>query len=273
MTTTTAEAAKVMAHLEFLLQAAWPDLRVHVTSVTDQWAAMAISGPDSRKLLIAAGASIDVSNEALPFMGVRDAQIGDILVRIHRISFSGELAYEVYTPAGYGEALWDRLLEAGRPLGLVFYGLEALGALRIEKGHVAGSEIDGRTTLDDLGLGQMASRKKFFIGAVLRRREALESPDRPRLVGFVPVDKSQRLLSGAIIQPHKGPHAGHGLGHVSATTFSPQLGHDVALGFVAGGLRRDGEIVDACYPLRNEVVAVQVTSPRLFDPEGTRLHA
>src|SRR5690606_32039734 len=111
----------------------------------------------------------DVSSAALPFMGVRDCRFGDLPARLHRISFSGELAYEVYTPAGLGEALWQRLVDAGKPLDLVVYGVEALGALRIEKGHVAGSEIDGRTTLDDLGLGRMASRKKPYIGAVLSR--------------------------------------------------------------------------------------------------------
>jgi glycine cleavage system aminomethyltransferase T len=271
MTTTTAEAAKVMSHLEFLLQTAWPDLRVHVTSVTDQWAAVAVSGPQARALLDAAGIDIDVSNEALPFMGVREGRIGDIPVRVHRVSFSGELAYELFTQAGFGEALMQRLVDTGRPLDLVLYGVEALGALRIEKGHVAGSEIDGRTTLEDLGLGRMASRRKLFIGSVLRQREALQDPERPRLVGLVPADKAARLRTGAIIQPHGGPHAGHGLGHVSATTWSPQLGHDIALGFVAGGLGREGQLVDACYPLAGEVVTVRVTSPRFVDPEGARL--
>jgi sarcosine oxidase subunit alpha len=273
MTTTTAEAGKVMAHLEFLLQTAWPDLRAHVTSVTDQWAAMAVSGPSSRELLAAVGTNVDISNQGLPFMGVREGQIGEIPVRLHRVSFSGELAYEIYTPAGYGESLWDRLVSVGQPFGLVLYGVEALGALRIEKGHVAGSEIDGRTTLDDLGLGRMASKKKPFVGAVLRQRQALVDADRPRLVGFVPVDSSKRLRSGTIIQPLNGPHSGHGLGYVSATTYSPQLGHDIALGFVAGGAKREGELFDACYPLENEVVAVRVTSPHFIDPQGERLHA
>jgi sarcosine oxidase subunit alpha len=138
---------------------------------------------------------------------------------------------------------------------------------------VAGSEIDGRTTLDDLGLGRMASRKKPFVGAVLRQRQALTDADRPRLVGFVPVDSSKRLRSGTIIQPLNGPHSGHGLGYVSATTYSPQLGHYIALGFVAGGAKREGELFDACYPLENEVVAVRVTSPHFIDPQGERLHA
>jgi sarcosine oxidase subunit alpha len=272
LTTTTAEAAKVMAHLEWLLQAAWPELKVHVTGVTDQWAAIAVSGPRSRALLVAAGADIDMSNEALPFMGVRDCRFGDLPVRLHRVSFSGELAYEAYTPAGYGEALWQRLVDAGRPLDLVVYGVEAMAALRIEKGHVAGSEIDGRTTLDDLGLGLMASRKKPFIGGVLRQRPALLDHGRPQLVGLTPVDGSKRLRAGAILQPHGGPHRGHGLGHVTAPTYSPQLGHYVALALVAGGPRRHGEVLDACYPLDGDVTAVRVTAPHFFDPRGERLH-
>jgi sarcosine oxidase subunit alpha len=204
-------------------------------------------------------------------MGVRDGRIGALPVRLHRVSFSGELAYELYTPAGFGEALWQRLMEAGQPLGLVPYGVEALGALRIEKGHVAGSEIDGRTTLEDLGLGRMASQRKPFIGSVLREREALRDPGRPRLVGFVPVDKAQRLRTSAVIQPHGGPHAGHGLGHVSAATFSPALGHDIALGLIAGGSEREGQVFDACYPVAEEVVAVRVVAPHFVDPDGARL--
>lgn len=271
MTTTTAEAAKVLAHLEWLLQAAWPDLRVHVTSVTDQWAAMAVSGPNSRKLIAAAGADIDLSNDALPHLAVRQCRIGGLPARLHRLSFSGELAYEIFTPAGFGEAVWQRLIDAGEPSGLVPYGVEALAALRIEKGHVAGSEIDGRTTLDDLGLGRMASRRKPFVGCVLRHREALLAEDRLQLVGLEPVDSTRRLRGGAILQPHGGPHRGHGLGHVTATTYSPELGHYVALALVAGGMRREGELLDACFPLADEVTPVRVIPPRFIDPEGKRL--
>ncbi|GIK97076.1 MAG: sarcosine oxidase subunit alpha [Alphaproteobacteria bacterium] len=271
MTTTTAEAAKVLAHLEWLLQAAWPELRVHVASVTDQWAAMAVSGPNSRKLIAAAGADTDLSNEALPHLGVRPCRIGGLPARLHRLSFSGELAYEIYTPAGFGEAVWQRLVDAGEPFGLVPYGVEALAALRIEKGHVAGSEIDGRTTLDDLGLGRMASRRKPFVGGVLRHREALLDEDRLQLVGLEPVDGTRRLRGGAILQPHGGPHRGHGLGHVTATTYSPERGHYVALALVTGGMRREGELLDACFPLNDEITPVRVIAPRFIDPEGRRL--
>ncbi|MEZ5773877.1 MAG: sarcosine oxidase subunit alpha family protein [Hyphomicrobiaceae bacterium] len=271
MTTTTAEAAKVMMHLEWLLQAAWPELKVHVTSVTDQWGGVAIAGPNARALLKDAIPSIDFSNEAFPFMGYRTGTAeGGIPVRVHRISFSGELAYEVFCGAGHGSALCDLLFEKGKRHGLVLYGVEALGTLRIEKGHVAGGEIDGRTTLEDLGLEKMASKAKPYIGSVLRQRPDMTSPARQRFVGLKAVDPNTRIRPGMILQPHKGPHQGHGLGHVTATTYSPVLGQSIGLGLVAAGLARKGEIVDAVYPLKGDVTAVEIVSPHFFDPEGKR---
>ena len=273
MTTTTANAGRVMAHLEFLLQTAWPDLKVQVTSVTDQWAGMAVAGPNSRALLADAVSDIDLGNEALPFMGVAEGHVGDIPVRIFRISFSGELAYEVFTPAGFGTALWERLHGAGRNHGLVLYGLEALGALRVEKGHVAGPELDGRTTIGDLGLGRMASTKKPFIGSVLMHREGLKREDRPTLVGLIPEDGAARLRAGAILHESGKTPEGHGLGHVTSVTYSPALGHYVALGLLAGGMKREGEVVQAVYPVKDQSVAVKVASPHFFDPEGKRVYA
>ncbi|RUW71646.1 sarcosine oxidase subunit alpha family protein, partial [Mesorhizobium sp. M1E.F.Ca.ET.063.01.1.1] len=153
MTTSTAKAADVLSRLEFLLDTAWPELRVAVTSVSDEWAAMSIAGPKSRDILAAAFPELDVSNEALPHMGFIEAEFDGRALRIIRLSYSGERAYEIYVGASHGERLWGRLLEVGAPFGLKPYGVEALGALRVEKGHVAGPEIDGRTPLDELGLG------------------------------------------------------------------------------------------------------------------------
>ncbi|MEZ5924058.1 MAG: sarcosine oxidase subunit alpha family protein [Hyphomicrobiaceae bacterium] len=273
LTTTTAEAAKVMSHLEWLLQTAWPDLKVHVTSVTDQWGGVAVAGPNARKLLADCVADIDMSNDAFPFMGVRvGSGHGSVPLRIHRISFSGELAYEVFTPSGYGSALMDLLMAKGKAHGLVLYGVEALGALRIEKGHVAGNEIDGRTTLEDLGLAKMASTKKPYVGSVLRNRPAMQSEDRQRLVGLRPVDRKARIRPGMILQPHGGPHQGHGLGHVTSTTYSPQLGHSIALGLCKGGMSNEGQVIDAVFPLQGDVVPVEIVSPHFFDHEGKRLH-
>ena len=272
MTTTTAEAAKVMTHLEWLLQTVWPELKVHVTSVTDQWGGVAVAGPNARALLDDAIDDIDFADANLPFMGVREGHVDDIPVRVHRVSFSGELAYEVFCPSGYCGALADRLVDLGRKHGLILYGVEALGALRIEKGHIAGNEIDGRTTLEDLGMEKMASKQKPFIGSVLRQRPDLTDPGRMQVVGLKPVDRKQRIRPGSVLMPHKGPHEGFGYGHVTSTTYSPALGHSIGLGLVKGGRSLQGTVIDACYPLKGDVVAVEIVSPHMFDPEGKRLH-
>ena len=272
LTTTTAEAAKVMSHLEWLLQTAWPDLRVHVTSVTDQWGGVAIAGPNARKLLAGVVRDVDFSNDAFPFMGVRQGHAGDVPVRVHRVSFSGELAYEVFAASGHCEALAEALASAGKPHGLVLYGVEALGALRIEKGHIAGGEIDGRHSLEDLRMEKMASKLKPYVGSVLRNRPEMQGTDRPRLVGLKPVDRTKRIRPGMILQPHQGPYQGHGLGHVSSTTYSPALGHSIALGFVIGGAEMEGKVIDAVYPLKGDIVAVEVVSPHMFDAKGDRLN-
>lgn len=270
MTTTTLGAGKVMTFLEYLLQVAWPALRVQVTSVTSQWAAMAIAGPRSRDLLARVVRGIDFANAAFPFMGVREGSIDGVSVRLLRVSFSGEMAWEVYAPAGYGEAVWQAIFDAGRAFDLVVYGTEALGALRVEKGHIAGGEIEGRTTLADMGLARMASSKKPFVGGVLAQREGLRDARRPQLVGLEAAGADARLRAGAILcEP--GRHEGHGIGFVSSVTYSPALRRHIALGFVAGGMAREGTVVDAVFAVRNEVIPVRVRSPHFVDPEGARL--
>lgn len=272
MTTTTGGAGKVMTFLEYLLQTTWPELKVQLTSVTSQWAAIAVAGPRSRDLVAALVRDVDFGNAAFPSMGVRHGHIGALPVRLLRISFSGELAYEVYTPAGFGEDLWQTVSDAGRAFGLVTYGVEALGALRIEKGHVAGAEIDGRTTLADMGLARMASMKKPYIGSALMRREGLADGNRPQLVGLEAASGDIALRAGAILcEP--GRHQGHGIGFISSVTYSPALGRHIAMGFVAGGMSREGKLIDAVFPLRGEVTAVRVRSPHFVDPEGARLNA
>jgi len=275
MTTTTANAAAVLTHLEYLLQIVWPDLRVQVTSETEQWAAMAIAGPRARTVLARVVEGLDVSDASLPFMGVRDAHISGAPVRIFRISFSGELAYEINTPADYGRGLWEALLAAGTGEDIIPYGLEAMGILRIEKGHVAGPELNGRTTAEDLGLGRLVSEKKLdFIGKHLRARPALKEPTRQRLVGLVPVDGASKLKPGAQIVAEPTPTLpGKSLGHITSTAHSSVLGHSVALALVSGGLERKGETLYAAYFLENgTTVPVRVVDPVFVDPEGKRLH-
>lgn len=274
MSTTTANAGPVMAHLEYHLQVVWPELRVDVTSISEQWAAMAISGPLSRGVLAAALDATSITDDALPFMGVVEGQIDGTRVRIHRISFSGELAYELYVSADYGDAVWTRLIEAGRPFDIIPYGTEAMGALRIEKGHVAGPEMDGRTTLGDLGLEKMASTKKPFIGSVLRHREALVSDDRMTLVGLKVVSRSDRIRQGAhIVEQDDKAMESYNIGHVTSVTYSPVLGCYIALAMLRGGRGRIGDMVKVVYPLKDESVLVNVTDPIFYDPEGERIHA
>ncbi len=273
MTTTTANAAPVLAQLEFLLAAVWPELKVAVTSVTDQWAGMALSGPKSREVLAAAVDDIDMSNAAFPFMGVRRGHIGGVAVLIARLSFSGELAYEVYCGAHHGEAVWKRIMQAGEAFGIIPYGIEALGALRIEKGHVAGPELDGRTTAADLGLEGMVSRSKHYIGSAMLDREGLSDPKRLKLVALVSSD-GDRIRAGAhLIAPEDKSKPPRSLGHITSVTYSPVLEAYIALGLLEDGRNRIGQKLIASYPLKNIDVAVEVISPHFYDPDGSRMHA
>ena len=272
MTTSTAKAADVMSHLEFLLDTAWPDLRVAVTSVSDEWAAMSVAGPQSRRILAAACPQLDVSNDGLPQMGMLEAEFHGQPLRILRLSYSGERAYEIYVGATAGEALWCHLLDVGEPLGLMPYGVEALGALRIEKGHVAGPEIDGRTTLDDLGLGRMTRKRRDFVGDVLRQRPAFTDEKRQRLVGLEPIQPSARLRSGALLFLPGDTQCGHGRGRVTSITYSPERGHYVGLALLAADVAEENTEILAVHPIKSETVRVRVVSPVFLDPEGERLH-
>ncbi|WP_342618031.1 sarcosine oxidase subunit alpha family protein [Rhodoferax sp. GW822-FHT02A01] len=274
MTTTTAQAARVMSHLEFLLQVVWPDLRVTVASVSDQWAAMSVAGPKVRDVMRAAFPGLDFSNEAFPFMGVLDATLEGALagvkVRIIRLTFSGEMAYEVYTPTHHGRAIWDHLMQAGKPWNLGSYGLEALGSLRIEKGHVVGSEMDGRTTLDDMGAGKMASQLKPFWGDALRRSENLTRKDRAALVGLEALDANEPPNNGAILFFADDEIKGHGRGHITSTTYSKHVGKPIALGLLQGGTSHVGQIVVAASPVHGRQYKLKVVEPCFLDPEGNR---
>jgi sarcosine oxidase subunit alpha len=262
----------VLSRLEFLLDTAWPDLRVAVTSVTDEWAAMSVAGPKSREILAAAFPALDVSNAALPHMGVIEGEFEGRALRIIRLSYSGERAYEVYAGASAGERVWSRLIEAGGPFGLKPYGVEALGALRVEKGHVAGPEMDGRTTLDDLGLGRMVGKRAGFVGDVLRRRPAFHDADRQRLVGLECAEPGKRLTGGAALFRPDDAVKGHGRGRVTSVTYSPTLGTYIGLGLLAGDIAAEGEEVLAVHTVKNETVRARIVSPVFLDPQGERLH-
>ena len=272
MTTTTANAGKVMQHLEYLLDVVWPDLKVHLTSVTDEWAGAAIGGPKAREILAACVTGAAVDNDALPFMGIVHGEISGAPVMICRLSFSGEMAFEVYCGAGHGAHVWNALIEAGKPFGMVPYGLEALGTLRIEKGHVTGAEIDGRTTARDLHLDWMLSKKKPFVGSMTMDREGLAATDRVALVGVVSLD-NRPLAGGAHIVEQLDEAAPRGsIGHISAACYSPALGKYIALALVKGGKSRYGARVFVSDPLRKRFGPVEIVSHHFFDAEGSRMH-
>ncbi|RWL57587.1 glycine cleavage T C-terminal barrel domain-containing protein, partial [Mesorhizobium sp.] len=273
LTTTTAKAGLVMQHLEFCRQVLFPELDVQLTSVSDQWAQFSIAGPKTRDLLKEiVDPAEDLSNEGFPFMGAREVKLrGDLKARLFRISFSGEMAFEISLPARYGEAMARNLMVAGKPFGVTPYGTEALGVMRIEKGHVAGPELNGTTTAGDLGLGKMMSTRKDFIGRVMAGREALTAPNRQVVVGIKPTDKGRHLRSGAHVIP-KGetPGPDNDQGYVTSVCFSPVLDQWIGLGLVERGRERIGEIVLAHDPLRGEDYDVELCNPVFYDPDGGR---
>ena len=274
VTTTTVNAVKVMQHLEFCAQVLWPELDVQMVSVTEQWAQYAVAGPRARDVLQSVvDPSFDISNDAFPYLAAGEVTVcGGTPARLFRLSFSGELAYEVAVPARFGDALIRKIVEEGAAFGIAPYGTEALGVLRIEKGHPAGGELNGQTTAHDLGLGKLLSVKKDFIGRFMAARPALTDPSRSSLVGLRPVNREDRLRAGAHLIP-KGAEAtaANDQGYVTSIAFSTSLGQWLGLGLLANGPQRHGEIVRAYDPVRAGDVEVEACPPCHIDPEGARL--
>jgi heterotetrameric sarcosine oxidase alpha subunit len=274
VTTTTANAVKVMQHLEFAQQCLWPALDVEMVSVTEQWAQYAVAGPRARDVLQGiVDPAYDLSNAAFPYLACGDVTVcGGTPGRLYRLSFSGEMAYEIGVPARYGDSLARAIMEAGAAYGIAPYGTEALGVLRIEKGHPAGSELNGQTSAHDLGFGKMLSAKKDFIGRFMAARPALTDPGRPSLVGLRPIDREERIRSGAHLIPKDAEAtAKNDQGYVTSIAFSPSLNHWLGLSLLARGPERHGEIVRAYDPVRGGDVLVEVRPPCFIDPEGERL--
>jgi methylglutamate dehydrogenase subunit C len=272
VTTTTANAARVMQHIDFARQVLWPELDAQAVSVTEQWATYAIAGPFARKLVQRLLPDLDLSNATFPFMAAAETSWGKCDARLFRVSFSGELAFELAVPASFGEELLLAILKLGSDLGITPYGTEALGVMRIEKGHAAGAELNGQTTAFDLGMGRMLSAKKDFIGRAMAGRPALISPYRPRLVGLRPVDGRSRIRAGAHLLP-KGAaaHAVNDQGYVTSAAFSPTLGLPIALALLRNGPDRYGEILTVHDPVRDGDVEAIVCNPVFVDPDGERV--
>ncbi len=268
LTTTTVNAATVLEHLEFHRQTVYPHWDVAITDVGDHWAQFAVAGPLSRALLSEILENTDLSNAAFPFMAAAGVRVAGIPGRLFRISFSGELAYEVAVPARHALGVWSTLIALGTPMGLKPYGLDALNTLRIEKGHMTGAELNGQTTASDLGLGRLCKAHGDYIGATLRRRPALNGGTRLELVGVRPIDGEQRLRNGTHLLD---PDSGASLGFVtSATPATEQVGW-VGLALLSGGHARHGQRLIATAPIHDETYAVDITSPHHLDPENTRV--
>ena len=271
MTTTTANAVTVFRHLEFCRQCLWPDLDVQLISTTEAWAQFSVAGPNARKLL-AKVVDQDISDAAFPYMAAGNITVGGLRARLFRISFSGELAYEIAVPTRYGDAMIRALMAAGAEFGAVVYGTEALGVLRVEKGHVAGNELNGTSTALNMGLGKMVSRKKDCVGMVLSQREGMVRADGLRLVGVKPVDPAQPLKAGShLLKTGAAAVAEQDDGWLTSMVYSPHLGSHIALGYLKNGANRLGEKMRAINLLAGTDTEIEIVSPHFIDPEGERL--
>ena len=277
LTTTSVNAPEVLSRLEFYWQRDCPNYQLAINDVTDQWATIAVAGPNSRELLRRLWPQ-GLSAAELPFMRWRSLTWQGERVLIFRVSFSGELGYELHIAADYGQALWELLLEAGADLGVAPYGLEALDNMRIEKGHPAGGELTGRSSASDLNMYRLLSAKKNYVGQAMAERPALQEAERGQLVGLRALE-GERLLAGGsqLIVAHseipvQAPVSS--LGFVSSVGYSPELGSAIALGFMTGGLQRwFGEHVLAANPAESDYRMCEVVSPHFVDPEGERLRS
>jgi sarcosine oxidase subunit alpha len=274
VTTTTGGAARVLAHMEDYLQTEWPELDVFLTSTTEQWAVIAVQGPKARATIEGLVSGIDLSNEAFPHMSVREGDICGAPCRLFRVSFTGDLGYEINVPSDYGRAVWEAVVLAGEPFGITPYGTETMHVLRAEKGYViVGQETDGTVTPDDLGLaGMIAKAKPDFVGKRSLARPDLVAGGRKQLVGLATEDARLVLDEGAQIVADAGePVPMTMLGHVTSSYFSANCGRSIALALVADGRALSGRTLYATTP--TGFAPVIVRDPVFFDAAGGRIHA
>ena len=270
VTTTTSGAAAVLHQMEDFLQTEFTDLRCWLTSVTEQWAVIAVQGPLARDIVAPLTEGVDFA--AFPHMSLAECRVAGVKARLFRVSFTGECGFEINVPAGHGAAVWEAVWQRGAALGLEPYGTEAMHVLRAEKGYiVVGQDTDGTVTPDDLGLSwAIGKAKPDFVGKRSLIRPDMLRADRPQLVGLRPLEPAAALEDGAQIVAMANPPVGTGaLGHVTSAYRSAALGGFIAMGLLQGGRARIGEIVHV--PMPGGSVAVRVTRPIFYDPEGVRL--
>jgi sarcosine oxidase subunit alpha len=272
MTTTTGNAARVLSWLENWLQCEWPHMRVYCTSVTEQWATVAVNGPFARKLLAELTTDIDLDPQRFPFLSFRGGHVAGIPARVYRISFTGELSYEINVAPSYAVALWRALMAAGEKYAIAPYGTETMHVLRAEKGYIiVGQETDGTVTPQDLGMDWIVSKAKSdFIGKRSLSRADTSRPDRKHLVGLLTEIPGEVLPEGGqIVAELKDRPPMTMIGHVTSSYFSPNVGRSIALALVKNGRNRMGETVHV--PLADRVIRATVAEPKFFDAEGKRL--
>jgi sarcosine oxidase subunit alpha len=274
VTTTTGGAARVLHHMEDYLQTEFPDLDVWLTSTSEQWAVVSVQGPKARDILAPLISGIDMSREAMPHLSVREGTLRGVPLRLFRVSFTGELGYEVNVPARFGRSVWEAIWSAAEGFGATAYGTEATHVLRAEKGYViVGQETDGTMTADDVGLAwAIGKSKRDFVGKRGMMRPDLVAPGRKQLVGLLTEAPSVVLEEGAqIVERPDPPPGSHALGHVTSAYWSATLGRSIALAVVEGGRARIGRRLHV--PMQGKAPAVRVVEPVFHDREGVRLHA
>lgn len=278
LTTTSGGAAGALRWLEEWQQTEWPHMDVFFTSVTDQWATVAVNGPDSRKVVEAVCDDIDLSNDAFPFMAFRDGTMAGMPARVFRISFTGELAFEINVDANYGRHLWDAIMAAGEPYGITAYGTETMHILRAEKGFiVAGQDTDGTMTPMDMGMNWAIGKKKVdFIGKRSLERSDIVREDRKQFVGLLPTDPKAVLPEGAQLVARNAPVNEPTFespvpmeGHVSSSYYSVALGRSIALALVKGGHQRHGEVIRSPQP-DGSIIDAEITGTVFYDQKGAR---
>ena len=273
LTTTTGGAATVLAWLEAWLQTEWPELEVYLTSLTDQFSTIAVVGPNSRKVLETVGCSVDLGKDSFPFMSVQHADLGGYPVQLFRVSFSGELAFEINVDSNFALDMWKTVMAAGGAFGITPYGTETMHVLRAEKGFViVGQDTDGSVTPVDLGMNWLLSKDKDYLGRRSLARPDCMRSDRKQLVGLLSSDNSTVLPEGTqLVEAPDAPLPVPMCGHVTSSYMSACLEHPIALALVEGGRARKGETIFAALPGR-EPLPVTITAPVFYDPKGERQH-
>ena len=273
MTTTSGNAARVLGWLEEWLQTEWPELQVYCNSVTEQWCTVGIAGPLARALLSELSTDMDLATDAFPFMSCREGTVAGIPARVMRVSFTGELSFEISVAANYGMCLWTTLMSAGLKYGITPFGTESMHVLRAEKGFIiAGQDSDGTVTPADLGMSWAVSKSKDFIGKRSMSRPDSVRTDRKQLVGLLTENPEVVLPEGGqIVDTLTSALPMKMIGHVTSSYFSANLGHSIALALVKGGQQRHGERIYV--PLEDRSVNATITAPRFFDPDGEKMHA